>query len=82
MPFYTIHETRVLSKRYLNFDLTHLQIALRREKPGGSSVSRQDVSKMGSLSDDEDDTSSFDTIDSFFPAPKNYDPAPDVSSHL
>lgn len=59
-----------------------MQIALRREKPGGRTISTQDVSKMGSLSDDEDDTSSLDTIDSFFPAPKNYDPAPDVSSHL
>ncbi|KAG0563532.1 hypothetical protein M758_8G037800 [Ceratodon purpureus] len=55
------------------------KIALRREKPGGRTITSppQDVSKMGSDDEDEFTPSEVDAIDDLFPTPKRYDPAPD-----
>ena len=58
-----------------------MQIALRREKPGGRTITSpaQDVSRMGSDDEDEIMPPEADAIDTLFPTPKINDPAPDVS---
>jgi hypothetical protein len=61
--------------------LAYSQIALRRERLGGRTItsSSQDVSKMGSDDDYDITPSEDDAMDTLFPAPKRYEPAPDVS---
>lgn len=75
------HQTRAPYKRYLILQLAHSQIALRREKPGGRTItsSSQEVSKMGSDDEDEITLAEADAVDTVFPTPKKYGPAPDVS---
>jgi len=68
----------------LGLSSTLWQIALRREKPGGRTITSppQDVSKLDSSSEDEDEStpSAADASNNTLsPVPKNYDPAPDVS---
>lgn len=57
------------------------KIALRREKPGGRTISSppQEVSKLDSIVDEDDEASSSqpDVINTVSPVPKDYDPAPD-----
>lgn len=61
---------------------TEWQIALRREKPGGRTISSppQEVSKLDSIVDEDEEISSSqpDVINTVSPVPKDYDPAPDV----
>jgi hypothetical protein len=59
-----------------------LQIALRREKPGGRTITSPplDVSKLDSISDEEDEATPAETVNTLQSTnqPKGYDPAPDV----
>ena len=82
-PFFVLSfKTFILDKRPFIIDLTHLQIALRREKPGGRTITSppQDVSKLDLISDDEDETTPAEIVGTLQSTnqPEGYNPAPDV----
>ena len=79
---YTYCYTCILETRSLVIDLAHLQIALRREKPDGRTITSppQEISKLDLISDDEDETTPAETVSNLQSTnqPQGYDPAPDV----